>query len=338
MKLLTVTVPCYNSAEYMSKCIDSLLVGGERVEIVIIDDGSKDNTGAIADAYQEKYPTIVKVVHQENGGHGEGINQGFANATGKYFRVVDSDDWVDEQAYLTLLDKMEQLEESGGVDLFVTNYVYTHDDAKLDHVINYSHEFCNGKATTWDATRPFGISNYLTLHSCTYRTETIAKSGIVLPKHVFYEDNLFVYAPLPYVEKLCYLNIDLYHYYIGREGQSVQSDVFARRYAQQIRIATLMFKLYDIGEQIAANKKRGKYMYHEMRMILSIAVAGARLNGSQQAEQDLAQMWDECIQAYPKYGKKFRYRTPIALQSIPGTGGCALANFFYRTTRKIVKN
>jgi glycosyltransferase involved in cell wall biosynthesis len=82
MKLLTVGVPCYNSQDYMEKCLDSLLTGGERVEIVIINDGSKDRTGEIADAYAAKYPAIVKAVHQENGGHGEGINQSLRHASG----------------------------------------------------------------------------------------------------------------------------------------------------------------------------------------------------------------------------------------------------------------
>ena len=335
MKLLTVTVPCYNSAGYMTKCIDSLLVGGERMEIVIIDDGSKDDTAIIADEYAAKYPTIVKVVHQPNGGHGEGINQGLANATGKYFRVVDSDDWLDPDALNTLLAKIE---EDDTVDLFVTNYVYTHDDAKLDNTINYRHEFRNGKATTWNKTRSFRVDTYLTLHSCTYRTEVVRKSGVVLPKHVFYEDNMFVYAPLPYTDKVCYLDIDLYRYFIGREGQSVQSDVFARRYAQQIYISKTVFKMYDLDREIAANKKRGKYMYHDVRMLLSIATAGARLNGSEQAEADIKQMWDECIEANPKYGKKLRYHSPIAFQSIPGKTGRKIANSLYKITRKLVKN
>ena len=94
MKLLTVTVPCYNSQDYMEKCIESLLRGGERVEIIVIDDGSKDNTGAIGDRYAAQYPEMVKVIHQENGGHGAGINAGLKAATGKYFKVVDSDDEV----------------------------------------------------------------------------------------------------------------------------------------------------------------------------------------------------------------------------------------------------
>ena len=85
MKLITFTVPCYNSAAYMDHCIETLLTAGEDAEIILVDDGSKDDTGKIADAYAEKYPTIVRVIHQENGGHGEGVNQGIRNATGVYF-------------------------------------------------------------------------------------------------------------------------------------------------------------------------------------------------------------------------------------------------------------
>ena len=99
MKILSIAVPCYNSEAYMEKCIDSLLVGGEEVEILIVDDGSKDGTTEIADRYQEKYPTIVKAIHQENKGHGGAVNTGVENATGLYFKVVDSDDWVNPEAY-----------------------------------------------------------------------------------------------------------------------------------------------------------------------------------------------------------------------------------------------
>ena len=106
MKLLTVTVPCYNSQDYMEKCIESLLCGGERVEIIVINDGSKDNTGAIGDRYAARYPDIVKVIHQENGGHGAGINAGLKAATGKYFKVVDSDDEVSTD-FVSFLDRLE---------------------------------------------------------------------------------------------------------------------------------------------------------------------------------------------------------------------------------------
>lgn len=91
-KLLTVTVPCYNSSEYMCKCIKSLLAGGEDMEIIIVNDGSTDETLSIAREYETAYPSIIRVVDKPNGGHGSGVNAGLARATGRYFKVVDSDD------------------------------------------------------------------------------------------------------------------------------------------------------------------------------------------------------------------------------------------------------
>ena len=103
MKLLSIAIPCYNSEAYMEKCIESLLKGGEEVEILVVNDGSSDRTAEIADAYAEKYPTIIKAIHQENGGHGEAVNAGLRNATGFFYKVVDSDDWVDAESYQKIL-------------------------------------------------------------------------------------------------------------------------------------------------------------------------------------------------------------------------------------------
>lgn len=334
MKLLTVTVPCYNSAEYMSKCIDSLLTGGDRVEIIVIDDGSTDATGQIAERYAAEHPTVVRVVHQQNGGHGEGINVGLALATGKYFKVVDSDDWVDTGALSQLLDAMEDTD----ADMFVTNYIYTHDDSKYDSVNEYGWEFRDGKATTWSQTRPFRPDAFLSLHSVTFSLDVCKRSGVKLPAHTFYEDNLFVYVPMKYVETFRYLNVDLYRYYIGREGQSVQTDVFASRYAQQVKISLQMYKTYDFADEIMLNEKRGKYLYHDCRMLLAIATAAARLNGSDEAEQVCKDMWNEVVSHDPVYGKRLRYCSPAALQTLPGEPGRKIANSLYKLTRKLIKS
>ena len=131
MKILSIAVPCYNSQDYMEHCVDSLLKGGEDVEILIIDDGSKDATAEIADNYAKKYPSIVKAIHQENGGHGEAVNTGIRNASGLYFKVVDSDDWVEESAYLQILDKLKELIGGSQVlDMFISNFVYEKQGAK----------------------------------------------------------------------------------------------------------------------------------------------------------------------------------------------------------------
>ena len=125
MKLLSIAIPCYNSQDYMEKCIESLLVGGEEVEILVVDDGSSDKTAEIADAYAAKYPTIIKAIHQENGGHGEAVNAGIRNATGLYFKVVDSDDWVNKEAYIKILETLyELLRGPQTVDLLISNFVY----------------------------------------------------------------------------------------------------------------------------------------------------------------------------------------------------------------------
>ena len=131
MKVLSIAIPCYNSEDYMEKCIDSLLPGGEDVEILVVDDGSKDMTPEIADAYQKKYPGIVRAIHQENGGHGAAVNAGIRHATGLFFKVDDSDDWVDGKSYRAILQKLKEL--AGGsetLDMMISNFVYEKQGAK----------------------------------------------------------------------------------------------------------------------------------------------------------------------------------------------------------------
>ena len=135
MKLLSIAIPCYNSEKYMRKCIDSLLVGGEDVEILIVDDGStKDRTAEIADEYEAQFPTIVRAIHKENGGHGSGVNAGLACARGVYFKVVDSDDWVDVPALKKALDKLRQFVRDGKlVDMIFM--VAVPPDRQSDHLL-----------------------------------------------------------------------------------------------------------------------------------------------------------------------------------------------------------
>ena len=124
-KLITFAVPCYNSAAYMEHCVETLLQGGDDIEIILVDDGStRDETPAICDRYQEQYPDIVRAIHQENGGHGEGVNCGLRNARGIYYKVVDSDDWVDVPALHQALDKLRQFTRDGKpIDMMICNSV-----------------------------------------------------------------------------------------------------------------------------------------------------------------------------------------------------------------------
>ena len=334
MRLLTVTVPCYNSEAYMEKCVDSLLKGGDRVEIIIINDGSKDSTGAIADRYAEQYPDIVKVVHQENGGHGEGINSGLKNATGKYFKVVDSDDEVNDQ-FVSFLDALEACDRNGGVDLFVTNYYYVHTDGIGDRSINYSNVLPQNKIFGWSETKRFLMHQMLTIHSCTFLTEAMRKCGTQLPKKVFYEDNLMVCRTLPYVDKMFYMNIDLYRYTIGREGQSVQDDVSRRRYTHHLQIAEMAFKSVDLNQ--VSNKQKKQYMKHELFMLFGIATIFTRLNKSEEADANLAAMWKRCEEHDKKWADHFRKYSVLIFANAPGRVGQNLTTVVYKAANKVVR-
>ena len=151
VKILSIAIPCYNSAAYMRRCIDSLLSGGEDVEILIVDDGStKDNTAEIADEYEKNYPGIVKAIHQENGGHGEAVNAGLRNATGVYYKVVDSDDWVDVDVYLDIIKTLKELVAGPQtVDMFISNFVYDKAGAKHKKVMRYK-AFPENEVFQWD--------------------------------------------------------------------------------------------------------------------------------------------------------------------------------------------
>ena len=334
MKLLTVTVPCYNSQDYMEKCIESLLPGGEKVEIIIIDDGSKDNTGAIADAYAEKYPTIVRVVHQENGGHGEGINQGLKHATGTYFKVVDSDDTLSAD-FLKFLEKLEECEANGGVDLFVTNYYYVHSDGKGDRSINYSNALPQERIFAWEDTKSFMVHQLLTIHSCTFRTEAMRKWNQELPKHVFYEDNLMVCQTLPFIGRMYYMNADLYRYWIGRPDQSVQKNVMLKRYNHQLLVAQRCFESVHLDQVQQPRLK--KYLKHELFMMFGIGILYTKLHKSKEKDADLDKMWDACRSHDEKWADHFRRRTALSLICAPGVIGYQVSALVYWFAYKVVR-
>lgn len=150
MKYISFAIPCYNSQDYMAHAIESILPGGEDVEIIIVNDGSKDRTSEIAHDYMEKYPTIVKVVDKENGGHGDAVNSGLTHATGKYFKVVDSDDWVDEDALHKILEVLRHMEEDAmELDMLIANYVYEKVGAAHKKVIHYRNVLPQDEIFRW---------------------------------------------------------------------------------------------------------------------------------------------------------------------------------------------
>ena len=306
MKLLSIAVPCYNSQDYMDKCINSLLVS-DAVEIIIVDDGSTDQTAVIADGYQNRYPSNVRAVHQENGGHGCAVMTGLKNATGLYFRVVDSDDWLDKDALMNVLQTLQTFsDESRQVDLLVTNYIYDKVGVQHKQVIHYENAIQPNAVLSWDQIGHFRLGQYLLMHSLTYRTEMLRQSGLNLPMHTFYVDNLYAYVPLKCVNTLYYLNVNLYHYYIGRSDQSVHEEVMIRRIDQQLLVNHLMLSEVDLS-QIVPEEKRN-YMFEYLEIITAVSSIMLLKAGTQTALEKKRRLWTDIQTQHPDVYQKLRRR------------------------------
>ena len=333
MKLLSVTVPCYNSQAYMRNCVDSLLEGGDLVEILIVDDGSQDDTGKIADEYAAKYPNIVRAIHQENGGHGEAVNTGIKNATGLYFKVVDSDDWVNAEAYHAILDKLQEI--AGGpqvLDMMISNFVYEKQGAKRKKIMRYTKYMPEGEIFTWKEMGRMPLGKYILMHSVIYRTGLLRECGLVLPKHTFYVDNLFVYQPLPSVRTMYYMDVNFYRYFIGREDQSVNEQVMIGRIDQQILVTKLMIGYYDVMK--ISNRKLRHYMIQYLEIMMTISSVLAIKSGTSENLEKKKELWQYLKkQNFPLY---LKLRTGFLGQgcNLPGKGGRKLLIAGYKITQK----
>lgn len=333
MKILSIAVPCYNSQEYMEKCINSLLVGGEDVEILVVDDGSKDRTAEIADAYAAKYPTIVKAIHQENGGHGEAVNAGIRNAAGLYFKVVDSDDWVNKEAYETILHTLKELVRGPqNVDLLISNFVYEKQGAKRKKIMQYRHCFPVGEIFGWKDIGHMPKGKYLLMHSMIYRTKLLHDCGLELPKHTFYVDNLFAFEPLPMVKTMYYLDVNFYRYFIGREDQSVNEKVMIGRIDQQIRVNKLMTDAFN--KYTFTDKKQKRYMVSYLDIITTISSIMLIRSGTEENLEKKKELWNYIKQSNASLYRRLRHGILGSTMNLPGKGGRKMSVAAYKIAQK----
>ena len=334
MKALTVAVPCYNSQDYMAHAIDSLLAGGDAVEIIIVDDGSVDDTPAIADRYARAHPGVVRVIHQENGGHGDAVMAGIRAATGAYFKVVDSDDWLDEAAFPRLLEAIQaQLAGGAPVDAILTNYIYDKAGARHKHVVHYRHALPEGRPFGWEDTRRFHVGQYIQMHSLTYRTEALRGCGLSLPRHTFYVDELYAYVPLRSVRRLLYLDIDLYHYFIGRADQSVQEATMIRRIDQAIAVNKQMAR--DVDLDAVEDPHLRSYLIRYLEIITAVASVLLIKSGMPENRRKMVELWDYIRARQPGAYARIRHGAMGRIVHLKGRPGKRVVLSVYRISQKL---
>lgn len=338
MKLLTIAIPCYNSAAYMERCIESLLPGGEEVEILIVDDGSqKDNTAEIADQYEKNYPGICRAIHQENGGHGEAVNTGLRNAQGIFFKVVDSDDWVNGEAYREVLNTLRRFaHENQRLDMLLTNFVYEKQGAKRKAVMNYRTAIPKDELIDWSSVRMFMLGQYILMHSVVYRTELLRGCGLELPKHTFYVDNIFVYQPLPHVKSMYYLDVNFYRYFIGREDQSVNEKIMIGRIDQQILVTKIIADAMVEYMKKPMNGKLRKYMINYVDIMMTVSSVLLLKSGTEENLEKKKELWEYLKNASPKLYRKIKLGILGRTMNLPGRSGRKISVAAYKVAQKVI--
>ena len=335
MKYISFAIPCYNSQDYMAHAIESILPGGDEVEIIIVNDGSKDKTSQIAHEYMDKYPDIIKVIDKENGGHGDAVNAGLANASGKYFKVVDSDDWVDEEALHKILMLMRHLEEDNEqIDMLISNYVYEKVGVTHKKCIHYRNVLPQDEVFRWDDIGHFRLDQYILMHSVIYRTDMLKLSQMRLPKHTFYVDNIYVYYPLPHVRKIYYLDVDFYRYFIGREDQSVNEKVMIARVDQQIFVTKTMIDMYQLKK--VTSKKLRQYMINYLAIMMTVSSILLIRSKEKENLEKKKELWLYLKKRDMKTYIKIRYGILGQTMNIPGKSGRKLSSLAYTVARRII--
>lgn len=256
-KILSICVPSYNVEQYLDRCLFSLLSSSvsNLLEIIVVNDGSKDNTIKVAKAYHEHYPNIVKIIDKQNGGHGSTINAALEKATGTYFRVIDGDDWVDNKSLDEMINKLIKVDKLP--DLVSTNYhqVYVQDG----HTVPWM------KFSSLENYRCYSFSKtdmsmeYFTMASSMFKTEVLKKANFKLQEHTFYVDVEYILFPIPYVETVMFTPEYVYKYAVGNADQSINRDNFVKRYDHHDRVIRRMVKYYCDHKKVA-NANQIKYM------------------------------------------------------------------------------
>ena len=274
----------------------------------------------MAKTFEARNPGIVRAIHQENKGHGGAVNTGIANATGMYVKVVDADDWVDMPSIDTLMGTLRvQRVATDPVDMIVTNYVYDKVGKRVKHTVNFRHAMAANTVLGWDDLGCFGVAEYILMHALIYRTAGVRESKMQLPEHTFYVDFIYAYQPFPWVKSLQYLDTPFYHYFIGRDGQSVQTDVMIRRVDQLRLVNQCMAR---------ATPERGtvpdglyRYMIHFLAIQSSVASVFMILSRDPENYEKKKAMWAD-IEAYsPTIYKDVRKKAMSRALNLHGSLG-----------------
>lgn len=297
MKTLTIVVPAYNVEKYLKRCLDSVKLESvmSDIEVLIVNDGSKDSTPEIAREYERRYPQTYRLINKENGGHGSTINTGIQHATGKYFKVVDGDDWLntDElQQYIEILKTHNE-------DVIATDFQCVQDETYnlLESWQATSVQEHYGKTVRIDSG---AIKEPIKLHSFTIKTKILQEHSITVDEHCFYVDSEFVFYPIKYVDTVYYHKAKVYMYRLGRDGQSMNMKSMQKNINQHLTVLKHLLEDYDSCKNNLHPAKRA-YIERGISLVVEIQFKIYISMGLQKGTRRQCKEWDtELKRRYPE--------------------------------------
>ncbi|WP_303010610.1 glycosyltransferase family 2 protein [uncultured Bacteroides sp.] len=256
-KILTVIVPTYNMEQYLEYCLTSLCVDKNigRLEILVINDGSKDCSSAIAHEFEDRFPHVFKVIDKENGNYGSCINTGLKNATGKYVKVLDADDSVDTECFENFISFLIETD----ADLVLSDFAVVNREREIRKIIKY--DFGNGNLFRFNDICRTGTFKNMQMHAVTYRLENLLKLGYKQTEGISYTDQEWIFIPMIMVKTVACFKHYVYKYLVGRVGQTINPEVKLKSMVHTERCAASMVTEYENHRDVIIGKPVQEYLY-----------------------------------------------------------------------------
>ena len=264
-KTLSISIAAYNVEEFLKNTLDSLVAPEimDDIEVLIIDDGSKDNTAAIGKEFVDKYPNSFKVISKPNGGYGSTINAAIDAAPGQYFKTLDGDDWYDTENLVRFVKDLKNM----SADLILTPFTMVYEGTGEKQVISMERKY-QEKNITFEQL-PEALYSKIKMHSVTYKTSILKENNIRIGEHCFYTDIEYISFPIVYVNDVNFLDYSIYQYRIGLEGQSVSDEGFRKHYKDHLRVVDRILEFYTINKENGLSKEKATFLFNILKALIN---------------------------------------------------------------------
>lgn len=255
MVVLSIVVPAYNVEKFIARLIESVKIQKIKndIEVLIVSDGSTDNTENLVSQLTKDCADYIKLCRKVNGGHGSVINYGIEHACGKYFKVIDGDDWVDSNELIKLVEFLRQSD----ADLVVNNFSVIEDETNKCVRKGMFTGVQYGKIYSTEGLNQ--ANRYVGIHSFTIKTAILRDNHIKVDEKVYYEDTEYVLYPIPFVKSICYVDFDVYQYRVGTAEQSVNPKNMIKNRAHRTKVMKSLIEYYMTNRHIFSHEVRNYY-------------------------------------------------------------------------------